>query len=112
MAQLIGIIVCTELTKTLLYRSHIGSEIDRTRGSATEFPPRSPDLTRLDLYLRGTLKNTVYATKPQTLEVLRDRIEYAINAIPLATIQTVCHSVRRRWECTVAEGGHFECVLA
>ena len=79
------------------------------RESATEFPPRSPDLTSLDFYLWGTLKNTVYATKPQTLEELRDQIEHAINDIPLATTQTVCHSVLRHcWECTVAEDGHFE----
>ena len=33
--------------------------------------------------------------------------------VSLATIQTVCPSVRRRcWECTVAEGGHFEHVQA
>ena len=44
---------------------------------------------------------------------LRDQVEQAINDIPLATIQTVCRSVRRRcWECTVAEGGHFEHVRA
>ena len=59
-----------------------------------------PDLispiSPIDVYLWGTLKNTVYATKPQTLEELRDRIEHAINDIPLATIQTVCRSVRRR----------------
>ena len=57
---------------------------------ATEFPPRSPDLTPLDFYLWGTLKNTVYATEPQTLEELREKIEHTINDIPLATIQTVC----------------------
>ena len=75
-----------------------------------EFPPRSPDLTPLDFYHWGTLKNAAYAAKPQTLEELRDHIEHAINDIPLATIQMVCHSVRRRcWECTVAEGGYFEC---
>ena len=74
------------------------------RGTATEFPPRSPDLTPLDIYLWGTSKNTVCATKPQTQEELRDQIEHAINDIPLTTIQTVC----RCWECTVAEGGHFE----
>ena len=58
------------------------------RESTTEFPSQSPDLTPLDLYLWGTLKNMVYATNPQTLEDLRDQIEHAINDIPLATIQT------------------------
>ena len=49
----------------------------------------------------------VHVTKPQTLEELRDQIEHDINDIPLATIPTICRSVRRHcWECTVAEGGH------
>ena len=80
------------------------------RGIAKEFPSRSPVLTPLDFYIFwGTLKNTVYVTKPQTLEELRDQIEHVINDIPLTTMQTVCRSVRRRcWECTVVEGGHFE----
>ncbi|KAF5279434.1 hypothetical protein FQA39_LY05544 [Lamprigera yunnana] len=51
----------------------------------------------------------VYTTKPQTLEELRDQIEYAINDISLATIHTVCRSVPCHfWEYTVAEGGYFE----
>ena len=55
----------------------------------------------------------MYATKPQTLEELRDQIEHATDDIPFGTIQKVCRSVRRRcWECTAAEVGHFEHVLA
>ena len=51
----------------------------------------------------------VYATKPQILEELRDQIEHSLNYIKLATIQTVCRSVRLRCcECTVAECGHLE----
>ncbi|KAJ4442229.1 hypothetical protein ANN_12095 [Periplaneta americana] len=57
------------------------------RGSAAEFPPLSPDLTPPDVYLWGALKDTVYATKPQTLEELRVQIEHACNDIPLATVQ-------------------------
>ena len=95
-------------------RSHIESEMDRTKGKCYRVsPPRSPDLTPPDFYLWGTLKNTVYATKTQTLEELRDQIEHAIHDISLATIQTVCRFIRRRcWECTVAEGGYFEHVRA
>ena len=85
----------------------------RKRSSTKEFPPRSPELTPLGPYLWGTLENTVYITKPQTLEELRGQIEHAINDIPLATVQTVCRSVRRRcWEFTAAEGGRFEYVRA
>ena len=71
--------------------------------------PRSSDLTPLDFYVWETLKKTMYATKPQTLEELRDQDEHAINNITLATIQTVCRSNRRPcWKCPVADGGHFD----
>ena len=56
------------------------------RSSAMEFPPRSPCLTPLGSYLWGTLKNTVYATKPQTLEELRDKTEHATSDILLTII--------------------------
>ena len=83
------------------------------RGIVIEFPPQFPNLIPLDFYLWGTLKNSVYTTKPQTLEELRGLIELAINDIPLATIRMVCHSIWCHWwECTVAEGGHFEHVWA
>ena len=83
----------------------------KRRGNATEFPPRSPDFIPLDFYFWGTLKNTLLATIPQTLEKLRDQIEHGNNDIPIATIQTVCRSVQHRcWKSTVAEGGHFELV--
>ena len=48
-----------------------------------ELTPRYPDLTSLDFYLWEYLKNTVNATKLQTLEELRGQIEHAINDIPL-----------------------------
>ena len=83
--------------------------MDRTNRKCYGVPARSPNVTPLDFYLWGTLNNTVYATKPQTLEDLINQIEHAINDIPLATIQTVYRSVRRRcWECTVVEGEHFD----
>ena len=37
----------------------------------------------------GNLNNTVYDTKSQTLEELRDNIEHAIRDSPLAIIQKV-----------------------
>ena len=51
----------------------------------------------------------VYATKPETLEELRDKLEYVINHITLEIIQTLHYSVRsRRSKCTVGAGGHFD----
>ncbi|KAJ4427534.1 hypothetical protein ANN_25182 [Periplaneta americana] len=46
----------------------------------------SPGSLKANFYLSGALKDTVYATKPQTLEELRVQIEHTCNDIPLATI--------------------------
>jgi hypothetical protein len=66
--------------------------------------PQSPVLTPLHFYLWGTLKNNVYAEKPRTLQDLRHKIETACAAIPLQTIQEVCHSVAcSHQRCTDAD---------
>ncbi|EZA54266.1 hypothetical protein X777_06188 [Ooceraea biroi] len=44
------------------------------RGGPVFWPPRSPDLTPLDFYLWGTLKNKVYSTEVISLEDLKQRI--------------------------------------
>ncbi|KAJ4449679.1 hypothetical protein ANN_01083 [Periplaneta americana] len=45
------------------------------RRGPIDFPPCSSDLTPLDFYLWGTLKNVVYRSKPATLAALRKEIE-------------------------------------
>ena len=83
--------------------SHIKSEMDRTKRKCYGVPASISRFNHSRLLPSGNFK------EPQTLEELRDQIEHATNDIPLATIQTICRSVRRRcWECTVAEGGHFQ----
>lgn len=52
-----------------------------------------PDLTDFDLRLWGTLKNTVYDTKPKTLQDLKHEIEIACALILPVTIQEVCPSL-------------------
>ncbi|PSN39835.1 hypothetical protein C0J52_19063, partial [Blattella germanica] len=48
------------------------------RRGPIEFPPRSPDLTPMDFYLWGTVKDDVYRRKPGTLEELRLEITAAM----------------------------------
>jgi len=52
------------------------------RRGTFEFPPCSPDLTPLDFYLWGTLKDVVYCKKPATLGDLCAEIRVACAAIP------------------------------
>ena len=45
------------------------------------WPPWSCDLTPLDCYLRGAVKDKRYANKPETIDVLKDNIREAIGEI-------------------------------
>ena len=79
------------------------------RRGTFEFPPRSPDLTPLDFYLWGTLKNVVYHKKPATLGDLRAEIRAACAAIPINTLTEVAQLTARRCNrCLAANGNHFE----
>ena len=50
---------------------------------------RSCNLTPLDYYLWGAVKNKCYADKPETIDVLRDNIRKAIGEIQLHTTDYV-----------------------
>jgi hypothetical protein len=78
------------------------------RGSV-EYPPCSPDLTRLNLCLWGSLKDVVYLRKQLTLETLQEEIETSCASIPVDTLATGAHALVC-WiqKCLQANGGHFE----
>jgi len=79
---------------------------------AVEFHPRSPDLTPLDFYLWGTLKDVVYRRKLATLVVLREEIEMACTVIHVGTLVNVAQAVVcRNQKCLDADGNHFEHLL-
>ena len=45
------------------------------------WPPQSCDLTPLDYYLWGAVKDKCYADKPETIDALKDNIREAIGEI-------------------------------
>ena len=53
------------------------------------WPPRSCNLTTLDYYLRGAIKDKCYANKPETIDALKDSIREAIGEIQQHTIDNV-----------------------
>ena len=53
------------------------------------WPPQIYDLTLLDYYLWGAVKNKCYADKPETIDALKDNIREAIGEIQLHTIDNV-----------------------
>ncbi|XP_066253581.1 uncharacterized protein [Euwallacea similis] len=79
------------------------------RGSSFPWPARSPDLTCLDFYLWGRLKDLVFQRRPTTKEDMRNRIRNAVTSITLGEIQTAIFSTKERLRlCIENNGKQFE----
>lgn len=73
------------------------------------WPARSPDLTPLDFWFWGYLKDRVYLTRPENEEILRQRIINACREIPPNLILNATNGVTRRCQlCVQQGGGQFE----
>lgn len=73
------------------------------------WPPRSPDITPLDFYLWGKIKNKVYAHRPNNLNELRQRIIQACNQITRGELLNVSRNNRKRIEkCIRLQGDLVE----
>ena len=86
-----------------------GEERTISRGSATSWPSRSPDLSPCDFYLWGKLKSQVYSNNPHTLEELQQNIQNSIDAIPQAELTRVSHGlINPAPRCIEVNRGHFQ----
>ena len=74
--------------------------------SAAE-PPRSCEMTPLDYYLWGAVKDKCYAEKPETSDALKDNICEAIGHIQLHTIDNVL----KNWSDRVGTAWPAEVVI-
>lgn len=81
------------------------------RGGTVAWPPRAPDLTPLDYFLWGWMKQKVYATVPNSREELVQRIMTVADEIRGNT-QMISRATRqvaiRATTCLQSRGGHFE----
>lgn len=77
------------------------------------WPARSPDLSPLDYFIWGYLKELVYATQPRDLEDLKNKIREAAGSVTPEMIRAACtRELMRRFEaCVEADGGSFEHIL-
>ena len=79
------------------------------RRGPIEFPPRSPDITPMDFFVWGVIKDSVYSRKPRSVEDLRQFVIDAFANLDHDLCTKVCHSVVSRCrECIEAEGLQFE----
>lgn len=82
------------------------------RRGEIEWPPRSPDLTPLDFFFWGFLKSRVYATNPETINDLQNRILEETTNITRNMLQRVQNSIYERLgHCEIEEGRQFENLL-
>ena len=80
------------------------------RRGPVEWPPRSPDLSPLDFFFWGVIKDRVYTEKFTKIDELKATItrEVAIIDNDKLLCEKVCASVTKRvQECIEANGGHF-----
>ncbi|UYV78635.1 hypothetical protein LAZ67_16002235 [Cordylochernes scorpioides] len=66
------------------------------RRGPIEFPARSPDLTPLDFFLWGTVKDGVYKRKPRNLDILWNEIQAVCREISLDVLIRCTESVVTR----------------
>lgn len=93
--------------RAFLDRMFPGSWIGR-RGPI-EWPARSPDLTPLDFFLWGHLKNKIYVTEPESLEDLRHRIIEECRRITPEILRNVrSHFEQNLYLCMEMGGRQFE----
>ena len=70
---------------------------------------RSPDLSPLDFFVWGFLKNKVYSSHPKTLQQLKDCVSVAAEEITSDMCQNVIVSFRKRLQkCIDIDGTNVE----
>jgi hypothetical protein len=76
------------------------------RWGVVEFPPLSPDLTPMDFFLWGHIKDKVYSRKPRIIDDLKTTIVRECEAIPRAMLRVVVDSLVPRYQRCLAQQGH------
>uniref|UniRef100_A0A0N5C9I2 DUF4817 domain-containing protein n=1 Tax=Strongyloides papillosus TaxID=174720 RepID=A0A0N5C9I2_STREA len=86
-----------------------------SRNSEISWPLRSPDLSAVDFFLWGYLKERVYKDKPKTLEELKNNIQNEINEINETkqdTLKKVMKNVIERAQlCEQSKGSHLKDII-
>ena len=83
-----------------------------SRRADVVWPPRSCDLTPLDYYLWGAVKDKRYADKPETNDALKDNIREAIAEIQLHKIDNVLKNwTDRVGYCIASRGSQLNTII-
>lgn len=81
-------------------------------GKGIEWPPYSPDLSPMDFFLWGSIKDKVYKKMPQDLVELQARIEREMRSVTRATCVRTMANFEKRLRLVISkEGSHVEDIL-
>uniref|UniRef100_A0A0K0EGX0 DDE_3 domain-containing protein n=1 Tax=Strongyloides stercoralis TaxID=6248 RepID=A0A0K0EGX0_STRER len=95
-----------ELLKTVFGNRIISQNCD------FKWPARSPDLTPMNFFLWGYLKDRVYKNRPKTLDNLKYNIDNKIMGIGEDTLKRVMQAMLdRAMKCKEAGGKHLDDVI-
>lgn len=79
------------------------------RGGPVQWPPRSPDLTKMDFFFWGYVKEKVYQVAPTTRENMQLKIREVFQTITPDMLEKVSDSFLKRIDaCARNLGGHIE----
>lgn len=83
------------------------------RNGPIRWPANSPDLTVLDIFLWGYLKNKIYYNRPENVQVLEQRIHEEILVLnrdfPVFIMNAINHKLLGNIQkCILNEGGYVE----
>ncbi|KAJ4428119.1 hypothetical protein ANN_24133 [Periplaneta americana] len=79
------------------------------RGGPIAWPPRSPDLTPLDFFLWGFVKDRVYNTRVDNLQVLRQRFIDTVRSVTPQILHNAWREIEYRLDvCRAITWGHVE----
>ena len=95
----------TTFTTTVPWESNLS-------GGDVRWPPRSPDLSPLDVFFFCHIKTKVYSTRPTTVENMQNHIIDQIASVTPQMLQNVRRSFARHITLLIEQnGGHFEHLL-
>jgi len=79
-----------------------------SRFGDVEWPARSPDLSSLDFYFWGYLKERVYRDNPKTIAKLKEAITTEIRSIGPGVNSAVMNSMKECAQICIQSGGRYK----
>ena len=83
-----------------------------SRNGDCNWPPRSCDLTPLDFFLWGYVKDKFHADAPQSIQELKEKIRTVIDEIEAQMCENVMENlIKRAWSCKRNRGCHMNDIV-